>query len=51
MKWNRFPVLLIHVREEECVFHLPITCPIPVDVHLGGKVFFSHCMTLNQVKF
>lgn len=38
VRWNRIPVPHIHVRGEECVFHLQITLLTPVAALLDGKV-------------
>lgn len=38
VRWNRFPVLLIHVRGEECVVQLQTTPLTLVGVPLAGKV-------------
>lgn len=38
VRWNKFPVPLIHVRGVECVVHQQITRLTPVDVQLVGKV-------------
>lgn len=39
VRWNRFPVPLIHVRGEEYVVRLQTTPLTPVGVPLAGKVY------------
>ena len=43
VRLNRIPACYIHVRGEECVFHLQITLLTPVVVLLGGKVYVHLC--------
>lgn len=43
VRLNGIPACHIHVRREECVFHLQITLLTPVVVLLDGKVCVHLC--------
>lgn len=43
VRLNKIPACCIHVRGEECVFHLQITLLTPVVVQLDGKVCVHLC--------
>lgn len=47
MRWNRFPVPLIHARGEESVVHLQTTPLTPADVLLVGKVHTAVRLWMN----